>query len=159
MIFDIIIIISSHIAALLIIIKKRGMYRYELDIEKLYGIVSEYLTTKSILRSVLTYNSKIDKDILFKDRPSLVNEGIDVRPVSIGELGRKHLENRLNKAILRIDEHLNLIDLYGILFTGAVVFPILISSLTLFIMGPLVLATTPFIQLLLLMVVSRWMKR
>lgn len=159
MILDIALIIATHIASLLIIVKKRGRYKYELDIEKIYGIVSEYLATKSILRSILTFNSTIDKDILFKDRPNLVNEGIEVRPIPLGELERRHLENKLNEAMLRVDEHLNLIDLYGILITGAIVFPILLSSLTFFIIGPLVLATTPFIQLLLLWVVSRWMKR
>ncbi len=153
------IIIITHIIALFVVIRRKRIYRFDIDMEKVFTIVSEYMLTKSILRSRLFAGLPIDRESLFSDRPVLITEGIKVSSIPIDSLERKHLEERFNNVMLEIDEHLNKLDMYGVLLTGSIVFPILLSMLAIIYIGPLILSLTPLIQLILLWVVSRWIRR
>ncbi len=155
----ILVIILTHLLSLVIIFRKRDVYRFELDMEKIFSTVSEYMATKSILRSRLSTDQRVDKEILFSNKPALIKEGIEVSSIPIENLGRRHLEDRINRVILDIDEHLGKLDIYGVLVTGAIIFPILLSALAIFFTGPVILSLTPLIQLFLLWVVSRWIRK
>lgn len=154
-----ILVVITHLISLIIIFRKKRVYRFELNMEKIFSIVSEYMATKSILRSRLSTDNEVDKEILFSSKPALVRDGIEVSSIPIEDLGRVHLEERFNKAILDINEHLSKLDIYGVLVTGAIVFPIILSSLAIFFAGPATLSLTPLAQLFLLWVVSRWMRK
>jgi len=153
-----VLLIFTHLVSLILVIKRKKIHKFDLNIDRIFSIVSEYMLTKSILRSRLLAEDKVDRDMLFLDRPILVNEGIKVSTIPFEELERRHLEDRLKNVILEIDELLNRLDMYGVLVSGAIIFPILLTSLAVFFVGPIILASTPLTQLILYRCVSRWMR-